>query len=90
MTVTKTLNFDISNICHSCFLYIISKLFELGRTAKEVSMSDVKSVYLCGIEYHVKIWIKIKLSACIFKICLKKALNFCNVLKNKADFGILY
>jgi len=70
MSITKALYFYISNISHSCFLNIISKLFEFGCTAKEICMSDMKFINLSGIKNHDFI------SLNIFEVYLFKSLKF--------------
>jgi len=52
MTITQALYLNVSDVCHSGFLYIVGELLELCATAKKVRMSYVKLIHLGWVKYH--------------------------------------
>lgn len=53
MAIPQTLYFNVSDVSHAGFLYVVGKLLELGATAEEVSVADVQFIDLGGVEDHV-------------------------------------
>jgi hypothetical protein len=52
MAITETLNFDVSDVGHACFLNIIGELLEFDGASEEISVTDVEFVDLGGIKDH--------------------------------------
>jgi hypothetical protein len=56
MTISQTLDLDISDIGHAGFLDVVGELLEFTTAAEEVGVADVEFVDLGGVEDHLWGW----------------------------------